>query len=192
MSKHLKIGISGVTCGGKTTIARRLSDYLNNGKRITKVFNQDDYFKEENEIEKDSKGFVMWDCAQAVNFDQLCTDVNLEVQTESDETRTQLCKVVVVEGNLIFADENLNNMLDVRIFLDLDYTVTEERRKKRVYDPPDTPGLFQHHVWPSFLNYRQFVLTNSEKFSCMAWLDASQDMELIFNKVLKHVHDYIS
>lgn len=55
--KTFVIGISGVTNGGKTTLAKNLEKHLPN----CSVISQDDFFKPESEVETDENGFLQYD-----------------------------------------------------------------------------------------------------------------------------------
>ncbi|XP_053512133.1 nicotinamide riboside kinase 1 isoform X4 [Artibeus jamaicensis] len=55
--KTFVIGISGVTNGGKTTLAKNLQKHFPN----CSVISQDDFFKPESEIETDENGFLQYD-----------------------------------------------------------------------------------------------------------------------------------
>ncbi|KAB1280521.1 Nicotinamide riboside kinase 1 [Camelus dromedarius] len=55
--KTFVIGISGVTNGGKTTLAKNLQKRLQN----CSVISQDDFFKPESEIRTDENGFLQYD-----------------------------------------------------------------------------------------------------------------------------------
>ncbi|MBW04333.1 Nicotinamide riboside kinase 1, partial [Eschrichtius robustus] len=55
--KTFVIGISGVTNGGKTTLAKNLQKRLPN----CSIISQDNFFKPESEIETDENGFLQYD-----------------------------------------------------------------------------------------------------------------------------------
>ncbi|KAF6126042.1 nicotinamide riboside kinase 1 [Phyllostomus discolor] len=71
--KTFVIGISGVTNGGKTTLAKNLQKHFPN----CSVISQDDFFKPESEIETDENGFLQYDaqmdCPHSLLFLPLTT-----------------------------------------------------------------------------------------------------------------------
>ena len=61
------IGIAGASASGKTTLAKKLSDYFNSkGTRCT-ILSLDDYYIEYNNLPKDVK--VNFDQPEAIEFD---------------------------------------------------------------------------------------------------------------------------
>ena len=69
------VGISGVTCGGKTTLAESLRKTFNN----TVVISQDDYFLPENDprhVFIPQLNYSNWDILSALDMDKMRRDVN--------------------------------------------------------------------------------------------------------------------
>lgn len=54
----------------------------------------------------------------------------------------ELNDVVIIEGNMITNIESIFKEIDAIILLTIDEEICEERRRKRVYDPPDEKGYF--------------------------------------------------
>jgi len=169
MSKWV-IGISGVTCGGKTTVARIIKSKLEK-KNSVFLYSQDDYYKDEKEINIDNNGFVKWDCVQAVDFKALIKDVNCALKKY---------EIIIVEGTLIFMNKDLNQLFMKRFFLNLDFEEAQKRRKERIYDPPDVDGLFEKHVWPEYVKCNEHV---KKEVKC-TFIDASLDKKEVVSSIV--------
>lgn len=173
--KWLVIGICGVTCGGKTTLATELNNILPNSK----VISQDDYYLDEN----DPRQTVIPDLNH-VNF-ELLTSLDMErmhsdichilknrKNTYSSKTNTKSGKftvsaveieklvhdrvidtklnILILEGFSIFNYKPVEALCDLKYYLTLSRLQCKERRKSRVYQPPDCPGYFEKCVWPEY------------------------------------------
>lgn len=65
-------GISTVTNGRKTTLAKNLQKYL----PICSIISQDDFFKPESEIEKNTDGFLQYDVLEALNMEKMIPTIS--------------------------------------------------------------------------------------------------------------------
>lgn len=88
MEQWLVIGISGVTCGGKTTLANRLFNYLKEmqGQEIktglevnrVEVIKQDDYFRQvedPNHQKIEQLNHINWDIIESIDTDRMTSDI---------------------------------------------------------------------------------------------------------------------
>ncbi|KAI1266327.1 nicotinamide riboside kinase 1 [Xylariaceae sp. FL1019] len=64
--KAIIVGISGASSSGKTTISRLLRDVFPQ----TFILHEDDFYRPESELPT-KHGFLDWDCAEALNFDDM-------------------------------------------------------------------------------------------------------------------------
>ncbi|XP_071436669.1 nicotinamide riboside kinase 1 isoform X5 [Pithys albifrons albifrons] len=174
--KVLVIGIGGnftmfsnsVTNGGKTTLAEKLKKMLPN----CDIISQDDFFKPESEVETDERGFKLYDVLDALYMDEMVTRIrnwikspaSSGVATEESQSACDNLKnvyILIVEGFLLYNYEPLNELWNRRYFLTLPYEECKRRRSTRVYQPPDTPGYFDGHVWPMYLKYKNELEENA-------------------------------
>lgn len=131
MSDVITIGIAGGTGSGKTTITRRILDEF--GGDVSVLYH-DNYYKRHDDIPFAERKKLNYDHPNA--FDALragqpvaCPTYDYTVHNRAAETITVVpAKVVVVEGILIFAEPELRERLDIKIFVDTDADVRILRR----------------------------------------------------------------
>ena len=140
----LIIGIAGGTGSGKTTVVHQIINEL--PETEVAVISQDSYYKENNNLSFDERELINFDHPRAVDFElmiqhlvQLKEGKTIEQPVYSFVThnRTEDCivthprKVIIVEGILIFANPELREMFDVKIFVHADSDERLIRRLKR-------------------------------------------------------------
>ena len=139
----LVIGIAGGTGSGKTTLMKNLINKY--GKDIT-VLSHDNYYKRHDEMTYEERCLLNYDEPAALETDLMarhldclrrgesidCPVYDFTVHNRSDETiRIDPRKVIIVEGILIFENQPLRELMDIRIFVDTDADVRLCRRIKR-------------------------------------------------------------
>ena len=143
MEKILVIGIAGGSGSGKTTLLKNLIETF--GPDIT-VLSHDNYYKRHDEMTYEERCQLNYDEPAALETDLMvrqleqlrrgeeiwCPVYDFTVHNRSDET---VCikpgRVIIVEGILIFADEALRSLMDIKIFVDADADIRICRRIKR-------------------------------------------------------------
>ncbi|NXO01963.1 NRK1 kinase, partial [Rhinopomastus cyanomelas] len=190
--KVLVIGLGGVTNGGKTTLAEKLKKMLPNCDTIS----QDDFFKPESEVETDERGFKLYDVLDALYMDEMVTSIRnwmknpprsgvvTEPQKTYDNLENTEVYILIVEGFLLYNYEPLNELWSRRYFLTLPYEECKRRRSTRVYQPADTPGYFDGHVWPMYLKYKKEVEENT---SNVVYLDGTKSHEELLTFVYSDI-----
>lgn len=132
--KPIIIGIMGGSASGKTTFAAALAEQLSEYSPIT--LHQDLYFRDWSEYTPEERERVVTaNHPDAVRWDVLITDVEKlraynPIETPAPGTRaasrgdesktTQPSQVVIVEGHLIYWNEQLRDLIDIKLFLDVD------------------------------------------------------------------------
>ena len=139
----LVIGIAGGTGSGKTTLMKNLINKY--GEDIT-VLSHDNYYKRHDEMTYEERCGLNYDEPAALETDLMarhldklrqgesiqCPVYDFTVHNRSDETITIVPrKVIIVEGILIFENQPLRELMDIRIFVDTDADVRLCRRIKR-------------------------------------------------------------
>ncbi|KAM9587509.1 carnosine N-methyltransferase [Morphnus guianensis] len=192
--KVLVIGLGGVTNGGKTTLAEKLKKMLPN----CNIISQDDFFKPESEVETDERGFKLYDVLDALYMDEMVKSirnwmksltssgvVTQEPQNTCDNLKdTEDVYILIVEGFLLYNYEPLNELWNRRYFLTLPYEECKRRRSTRVYQPADTPGYFDGHVWPMYLKYKNELEENA---SNIVYLDGTKSQEELLSCVYSDI-----
>lgn len=135
------IGIAGGTGSGKSTFTNRLKDYF--GDRVTVIYH-DDYYKAHDEIPFEERQYINYDHPDSLETDLLvahlealregrsieCPVYDFTRHTRSHRTKIiEPSQVIIVEGILIFQDERLRNLFDIKIFVEAD---ADERILRRV------------------------------------------------------------
>lgn len=130
MSDVITIGIAGGTGSGKTTITRRILDEF--GGDVSVLYH-DNYYKRHDDIPFAERKKLNYDHPNAFDTPLLvqhldalragqpvaCPTYDYTVHNRAAETITVVpAKVVVVEGILIFAEPELRERLDIKIFVE--------------------------------------------------------------------------
>ena len=143
MENILVLGIAGGSGSGKTTLMKNLVEIF--GADVT-VLSHDNYYKRHDEMTYEERCLINYDEPAAFENDLmvehlrqlkngqsiLCPVYDYTVHNRSDETTlVEPKRVIIVEGILIFADEALRELMDIRIFVDTDADIRLCRRIKR-------------------------------------------------------------
>ena len=143
MENILVIGIAGGTGSGKTTLMNNLITAF---REDVTILSHDNYYKRHDELTYDERCQLNYDEPAAldtelmtIHLDQLRQGQAIDSpvydftqHNRSEETiRIEPKKVIIVEGILIFENQPLRDLMDIRIFVDTDADVRLCRRIKR-------------------------------------------------------------
>ena len=144
MNKNiLVIGIAGGTGSGKTTLMKNL---IAKFEGDVTILSHDNYYKRHDQLTYEQRCQLNYDEPAALETDLMarhleqlrrgqaidCPVYDFTVHNRSDETiRIVPKKVIIVEGILIFENQELRDLMDIRIFVDTDADVRLCRRIKR-------------------------------------------------------------
>lgn len=135
------IGIAGGTGSGKSTFTNRLKDYF--GDKVTVIYH-DNYYAPHDDLTFKERQTINYDHPDALETDLLvkhlkelreghsieCPVYDFTQHNRSQETIViKPSHVIIVEGILIFQDERLRNLFDIKIFVEAD---ADERILRRV------------------------------------------------------------
>tara|TARA_B110001450_G_scaffold130246_1_gene122516 strand:+ start:3565 stop:4170 length:606 start_codon:yes stop_codon:yes gene_type:complete len=138
----LIIGITGGTGSGKTTVVNQIVKHLPDNEVC--VISQDSYYKATDSLSYEERTKINFDHPRAIDFDlivkhlkelKLFKTIEQPVYSFVTHNRTENTvkthpkKVIIVEGILIFNNEELRNLFDIKIFVHAD---TDERLIRRV------------------------------------------------------------
>ena len=143
MENILVIGIAGGSGSGKTTLMKNLIAGFPD--KIT-VVSHDNYYKRHDEMTYEERCLINYDEPAALETDLMahhldllrqgcsidCPVYDFSAHNRSNDTIRIVPKnVIIVEGILIFENEPLRNLMDIKIFVDTDADVRLCRRIKR-------------------------------------------------------------
>ena len=127
------IGIAGGTGSGKTTVVKKIVEALPAGE--VSVLPQDSYYRDNSDLPLEERLKLNFDEPAAIEFELLVNQLkdlkagkpveqpiySYLTCTRSKETiPIQPRDVIIVEGILILCDEELRNMMDMKVFVDAD------------------------------------------------------------------------
>lgn len=135
------IGVAGGTGSGKTTLARHIANAF--GDRVA-VITHDSYYRRQDNKSVEERALQNYDHPDAFETDLLCQHLKMLAEGQAVEvpvydytihnrasstTRVEPKPVIVLEGILLFSDEELRSMMDLKIFVDTD---ADERILRRI------------------------------------------------------------
>jgi uridine kinase len=144
MLKPLIIGIAGGSGSGKSTVARNVAEHLTTSS--VAFIDMDAYYKNFTSLSLDERRKLNWDHPDAFDYDLLCSHLNALSMREAIEkpeydfvthlrraepTRVEPADVVVIDGILLFVDERVRELCDVKVFVDAEADIRLIRRIER-------------------------------------------------------------
>src|SRR5512142_2278912 len=140
----LVIGIAGGSGSGKTTVAQVILQRV--GRDRIAFLQHDSYYKDLSGLAPAQRDEINFDHPDSLESDLLIEHIatlragkpvqvpiyDFSTDRRTDRTFTvQPCRVILVEGILIFAEPELRKMFDVKIFVDTDADIRFIRRLQR-------------------------------------------------------------
>ena len=141
MSKPVLIGICGGTGSGKSTVARSI--YESFYEENVTVIQQDAYYKDQSHLEMTERAKTNYDHPFAFDTERLIKDLKSLLSGDSinrpiydfsihnrskDSVKIKPRDVIILEGIMILEDEDLRNLMDIKIFVDTDADIRIIRR----------------------------------------------------------------
>lgn len=141
--KPLIIGIAGGTGSGKTTLTNSLLKRFNGQ---VGVIYHDNYYKRNDHLTYDERTELNYDAPTAFDNDLLVTHLKALIGGQTIETPVydftdhnrseetmivQPQRIIILEGILIFVEEEIRELCDIKIFVDTDADVRILRRLRR-------------------------------------------------------------
>lgn len=143
MKNTIIIGIAGGSGSGKTTLAENIKRCF--GDKIS-LIRHDDYYKSQKSLSLEEKAGLNYDHPSAFDTALLishikslkagkdidCPVYDYTVHDRSDKVQRIECRsVILLEGILIFENQELLDLLDMKIFVDTDADIRILRRISR-------------------------------------------------------------
>ncbi len=141
MKDPILIGIAGGTGSGKSTLVKEIAAEFKDDSVC--MLSHDYYYKAHDDMPFEQRCRLNYDHPNAYDTDMMVEHLQLlkqgltihrPVYDFSDHNRAKEvvevtpAKVIIVEGILIFADESLRNLFDIKLFVDTDADVRILRR----------------------------------------------------------------
>jgi uridine kinase len=140
----ITIGIAGGTGSGKTTVAQAILG--DSDPQAVAYLPHDGYYKNLNDLARSQREIVNFDHPDSLDTPLLIQhlkelksgrSIEMPVYDFTTHTRTQTTRrvdphpILLVEGILIFADQSLRDLFDIKIFVDTDPDLRFIRRLQR-------------------------------------------------------------
>jgi uridine kinase len=144
MLKPLIIGIAGGSGSGKSTVANNVAELLTTSS--VAFIDMDAYYKNFPSLTLEERKKLNWDHPDAFDYDLLCAHLEALARREPIEkpeydfvthlrrpapTRVDPADVIVIDGILLFVDERVRQLCDVKVFVDADADIRIIRRIER-------------------------------------------------------------
>jgi len=141
MKTPLFIGITGGSGSGKTTIVNKIFSEV--PERSIAIIEQDSYYKDQSHLSYEERCKTNYDHPFAFDTDLLIEHIELlkngqaiekplydyEIHNRKKETMlVEPKEIIIIEGLLVFYDERIRNLLDIKIFVDTDADLRLIRR----------------------------------------------------------------
>ena len=201
----LVIGIAGGTGSGKTTLMKNLIARFS--EDVT-VLSHDNYYKRHDELTYEERCRLNYDEPAALETDLMarqldalrhgeaidCPVYDFTVHNRSNETiRIFPRKVIIVEGILIFENQPLRELMDIRIFVDTDADVRLCRRIKRDVNKrgrtlESVLSQYQQTVKPMHERY----VEPSKKFADIVVPEGGKNLvalDMIMGRIQRHLEE---
>ncbi|MDY0255702.1 uridine kinase [Gudongella oleilytica] len=141
MKRPILIGIAGGTGSGKSTVTREI--YKSITDRNVAIIEQDSYYKDQSDISFEERVKTNYDHPFAFDNELLISHLKdlldgksiqkpiYDFENHNRKKETVLVEpkdIIVLEGILILYDEDLRNLMDIKLFVDTDADVRVIRR----------------------------------------------------------------
>lgn len=171
MGERIVIGVAGGTASGKTTVATKLRQKYTDGVLL---LSHDSYYNAHDDMPFEERTKINYDHPNAFETQRLIEDIkklkdgvavdipvyDFTQHNRAKETvRIEPKQVIIVEGILIFENEELRDLMDIRIFVDTD---ADERLARRIRRDVKERGRTLDSVLDQYINtvkpmHEQFI-----------------------------------
>jgi len=165
--KRIVVGVSGVSCGGKTTISRAFVEWL--GPYCDLVM-QDNFYRPVEELPINPiTSFPEFDEPESIKMHEVANEIKAWQDKFDDDDPER--KVLVVEGTMIFLNPEIAALCDLRYMVHVDFATAVYRRSLRNYPVPDPPQIVEKNIWPKYIKHRDL------------FVDIARDLDLKFKQI---------
>lgn len=199
------IGIAGGTGSGKTTLTRRLKERF--GDNVSVLYH-DNYYKRHDDMPYEERCRLNYDHPDAFDTDLMIRDLKALRRGETiycpvydytihnrgtEVLEVKPTKVILVEGILIFENQALRDLMDIKIFVDTDADVRILRRilrdvKERGRSLDSVVGQYLTTVKPM---HEQFVEPSKRRADIVV-LEGGHNLvalDMIMERIRRHIEE---
>jgi uridine kinase len=171
MKNVVVIGVSGGSASGKTTVANRIKDEF---KDSVELLSHDFYYIPHDDLPMEERANLNYDHPNAFDTERLvkdilqlkaCNAIDRPVYSYTHHTRladtvkVNPAKVIIVEGFMIYENQELRDLMDIKVFVDTD---ADERLIRRIVRDVNERGRSLESVINQYTNtvkpmHEQFV-----------------------------------
>jgi uridine kinase len=183
------IGVAGGSASGKTSILKEISRQL--PKDSLSVISQDNYYHPIEKQMADEQGIINFDLPTSIDRNKMLEDLLQLMQGKSFNTKEYTfnnpknspniitinpAPIVIIEGLFVFHYHEINDLLDLQVFIDVTEDIKLTRRIKRDanergYPEEDVRYQWLNHVMPAFNKYLKpykkevdIIITNNTSY----------------------------
>ena len=201
------IGIAGGSGSGKTTLANNLVNYF--GENEVSILRHDNYYKRHDEMSYEERSRLNYDHPDAFDTELLCAHIrqlkaghriempvyDYTIHNRSKETVTiKPSPVIIVEGIMVLQNEELRDLLDIKIYVEAD---ADERILRRVirdvkYRGRDVEGIAQQYL--TTVKPMHYIYVEPTKYLADIVLNSGMNdvvFDVIKVKILSHLQRQI-
>lgn len=208
----LVIGVSGVSCSGKTSLAQSIANLCKDSVSIEKSYTnlkigqvklvcQDDYFwpidhPNHEWVKVNNIDHINREQLSALDMDKMCDDLMRIIgngdafsrgSITAGQTSNNLLNILIIEGFLIFNHKLIAELCQVKICLDISFEKCFDRRKVRVYKQRTPPGYFESYTWPLYETH----FSEYKNMDNLIVIDGGDTMESCFDKAWSFIQLYL-
>ena len=135
------IGVAGGSGSGKSTLVKKLQEAF--GAEDVSTLCHDYYYKEHSDMSYEQRTQLNYDHPQAFDTDMMVAHIRslknnetierpvysfVEHNRTAERVTVKPSKVIIIDGILIFANQELRDLMDIKVFVDTDADVRLARR----------------------------------------------------------------
>lgn len=204
------IGVTGVSCSGKTSLAQSIgnvfSDLVLKAKYFptlqigdVKLVCQDDYFWPIDDprhewIKVDDINHINREQLSALDMDKMCNDLmdiigndNIYSKNTNSPNESAPLNILIIEGFLIFNHKLIAELCQVKICLNISFEKCFDRRKVRIYKQRTPPGYFERYTWPLYESH----FNEFKNMENLIMIDGDDSKESCTDKALSFIEKYL-
>merc|ERR1712176_447056 len=136
-NRAIVIGISGTSCAGKTTTAKKLRNYFNKSNKFTQsnknfpkkclLFSQDQYYKPYSTLPiNQATNHIEFDEPECIDFEKFLSDW----QTSKNDSAA----IIILEGSMLFTQKSFLENCDLKYFFEVSFETAKQRREARTLE----------------------------------------------------------